>query len=177
VRVIGDEGQQLGIMPPYEALRQARELGLDLVEIAPTAQPPVCRIMDYGKYLYQQSKRAHEAKKHQRSIVVKEIKFRPNVDEHDYQTKRNHAIRFLNEGDKVKAMVQFRGREMSHQELGRSVLQRLIKELEAVGTVENRPRMEGNLFTAILAPNKKHSSGKAAHAQGARPVNPSAIQS
>jgi translation initiation factor IF-3 len=142
-------------MPPYEALKKAREQALDLVEIAPTAQPPVCKIMDYGKFLYQQSKRAHEAKKHQHSIVIKEVKFRPNVDEHDYTFKKNHAIRFLGQGDKVKAVVEFRGREMTHQEIGREVLQRLISEIADHGVPEARPRMEGRFFTAILAPAKK----------------------
>jgi translation initiation factor IF-3 len=153
--VIGDDGEQLGIMPPYEALKKAREQALDLVEIAPTAQPPVCKIMDYGKFLYQQSKRQHEAKKHQHSIVIKEVKFRPNVDEHDYTFKKNHAIRFLGQGDKVKAVVEFRGREMTHQEIGREVLQRLISEIAEHGVPEARPRMEGRFFTAILAPAKK----------------------
>ena len=142
-------------MAPFEALKLAREQGLDLVEISPTAQPPVCKIMDYGKFLYQQSKQAHEARKHQRSIVVKELKFRPNVDEHDYQFKKNNAVRFLAEGDKVKAVVQFRGREITHQEIGREIVQRLIGDLAEVGAVENRPHMEGNMFTVILAPNKK----------------------
>ncbi len=142
-------------MQPFEALKKAREQGLDLVEIAPTAQPPVCKIMDYGKFLYQQSKRAHEAKKHQHSIVIKEVKFRPNVDEHDYTFKKNHAIRFLGQGDKVKAVIEFRGREMTHQEIGREVLQRLIAELAEHGVPEARPRMEGRFFTAILAPTKK----------------------
>ena len=153
--MIGDDGEQLGIMPPYEALKKAREQALDLVEIAPTAQPPVCKIMDYGKFLYQQSKRAHEAKKHQHSIVIKEVKFRPNVDEHDYTFKKNHAIRFLSQGDKVKAVVEFRGREMTHQEIGREVLQRLISEIAEHGVPEARPRMEGRFFTAMLAPAKK----------------------
>ncbi len=142
-------------MPPHEALKTAREQGLDLVEISPTAQPPVCKIMDYGKFLYQQSKRLHEAKKHQRHIVIKEVKFRPNVDEHDYQFKKNHALRFLTEGDKVKATVMFRGREITHQDIGRQVIQRLIEDLAAVGMVENRARMEGHMLSVILAPKKK----------------------
>ncbi len=133
----------------------AREQGLDLVEIAPTAQPPVCKIMDYGKYLYQLSKRAHEAKKHQKHIVVKEVKFRPNVDEHDYQFKKNHAVRFLTDGDKVKATVMFRGREMTHQDIGRQILDRLVTDLAEVGLVENRARMEGNTLSVILTPKKK----------------------
>src|ERR671926_924288 len=152
VRVIDDEGQQLGIMPPYEAIRKAREKNLDLVEISPTAQPPVCRIMDYGKYLYQQEKKEREAKKHQKVITVKEVKFRINVDEHDYQTKKNHVLRFLDEGDKVKATIFFRGREMTRQGLGRQVLDRLIRELGDKAVVEFRPRQEGNTLHLILAP-------------------------
>src|SRR3974390_1892058 len=140
VRVIGDEGQQIGIMPPFEALKMPREKNLDLVEISPTAQPPVCRIMDYGKFLYQKEKQEREARKHQKVITVKEVKFRINVDEHDYQTKKNHVVRFLEEGDKVKATIFFRGREMTRTSLGRQVLERLIKDVEAQSIVEFRPR-------------------------------------
>jgi translation initiation factor IF-3 len=154
VRVIDDEGQQLGIMPPYEAIRKAREKNLDLVEISPTAQPPVCRIMDYGKYLYQQEKKEREAKKHQKTITVKEVKFRINVDDHDYETKKNHVLRFLGEGDKVKATIFFRGREMTRTSLGRQILERLIKDVESESIVEFRPRQEGNTLHAILAPKK-----------------------
>lgn len=152
--MIGDEGQQIGIMPPFEALKMAREKNLDLVEISPTAQPPVCRIMDYGKFLYQKEKQEREAKKHQKVITVKEVKFRINVDEHDYQTKKNHVIRFLEDGDKVKATIFFRGREMTRQSLGRSVLERLIQDVAEKGIVEFRPRQEGNTLHAILAPKK-----------------------
>jgi translation initiation factor IF-3 len=152
--VIGDEGQQIGIMPPFEALKMAREKNLDLVEISPTAQPPVCRIMDYGKFLYQKEKQEREAKKHQKVITVKEVKFRINVDEHDYQTKKNHVIRFLEDGDKVKATIFFRGREMTRQSLGRQVLERLINDIAEKGIVEFRPRQEGNTLHAILAPKK-----------------------
>jgi translation initiation factor IF-3 len=155
VRVIGDEGQQIGIMPPFEALKMAREKNLDLVEISPTAQPPVCRIMDYGKFLYQQEKREREAKKHQKTITVKEVKFRINVDDHDYETKKNHVLRFLDEGDKVKATIFFRGREMTRQSLGRGILERLIKDVEHKGLVEFRPRQEGNTLHLILAPKKE----------------------
>ena len=154
VRVIDDEGQQLGIMPPYEAIRKAREKNLDLVEISPTAQPPVCRIMDYGKFLYQQEKKEREAKKHQKTITVKEVKFRINVDDHDYETKKNHVLRFLDEGDKVKATIFFRGREMTRTSLGRQILERLIKDVEPEAIVEFRPRQEGNTLHAILAPKK-----------------------
>jgi translation initiation factor IF-3 len=152
--VIDDEGNQIGILPPYEALKMAREKNLDLVEISPTAQPPVCRIMDYGKYLYQQEKKEREAKKHQKVIVVKEVKFRINVDDHDYETKKNHVLRFLDEGDKVKATIFFRGREMTRTGLGREILERLIKDVEEKGMVEFRPRQEGNTLHAILAPKK-----------------------
>jgi translation initiation factor IF-3 len=152
VRVIGAENEQLGIMPPQQALRIAEERGLDLVEVAPTANPPVCRIMDYGKYLYQLNKKLHEAKKHQKNIVVKEVKFRPNTDEHDYEFKKNHIIRFLKQGDKVKATVFFRGREIVHQSIGRALLDRLVEELAEIGAVEARPKMEGPNLIAIFSP-------------------------
>jgi translation initiation factor IF-3 len=160
IRVIDDEGKQIGILPPYEALRMARERNLDLVEISPTAQPPVCRIMDYGKFLYQQEKKEREAKKHQKTIVVKEVKFRINVDDHDYETKKNHVLRFLDEGDKVKATIFFRGREMTRTGLGRGILERLIKDIGDQGIVEFRPRQEGNTLHAILAPNTKKPGEK-----------------
>jgi translation initiation factor IF-3 len=152
--VIDDEGQQIGILPPFEALKMAREKNLDLVEISPTATPPVCRIMDYGKFLYQQEKKEREAKKHQKVITVKEVKFRINVDDHDYETKKNHVLRFLDEGDKVKATIFFRGREMTRTNLGRQILERLIKDVEPKAIVEFRPRQEGNTLHAILAPKK-----------------------
>jgi translation initiation factor IF-3 len=161
VRVIGDEGEQIGIMPPFEALKMARERNLDLVEISPTAQPPVCRIMDYGKFLYQNEKREREAKKKQKTITVKEVKFRINVDDHDYDTKKNHVLRFLDEGDKVKATIFFRGREMTRQSLGRQILERLIKDVEHKGLVEFRPRQEGNTLHLILAPKKDAGGGGA----------------
>ena len=134
--MIDETGQQLGIMPPPQALTIARQKGLDLVEISPTAVPPVCRIMDFGKYQYQEQKRSREAKKHQRVIEVKEIKFRPKVDEHDYQFKKKHIERFLGDGDKVKATIFFRGREMAHPEIGRRILERLIGELGEVALAE-----------------------------------------
>ena len=171
VRVIDDEGNQLGIMTPFEALKIAREKTLDLVEVSPTAQPPVCRIMDYGKYLYQQEKREREAKKHQHQIVVKEVKFRINVDDHDYDTKKNHVLRFLAEGDKVKATIFFRGREMTRQSLGRGILDRLIKDLGDKAIVEFRPRQEGNTLHLILAPPKTQAPAKPPKAE-ARPQTP-----
>ena len=154
MRVIDDEGKQLGILPPFEALKLAREKNFDLVEVSPTAQPPVCRIMDFGKYLYEQEKKERAAKKHQKIITVKEVKFRINVDEHDYEFKKNHVIRFLEDGDKVKATIFFRGREMTHTNLGRQILDRLIKDVGDKCVVEFRPRMEGNTLHAILAPKK-----------------------
>ena len=141
-------------MPPQDALKVALERGLDLVEVAPTATPPVCRIMDYGKYLYQLNKKLHEAKRHQKNITVKEVKFRPNTDDHDYEFKKNHIIRFLQQGDKVKATVFFRGREIVHQSIGRALLDRLVEELNGVGAVEAKPRMEGPHLTTIFAPKK-----------------------
>jgi translation initiation factor IF-3 len=153
--VIDDQGEQLGIMAPFDALKIARERGLDLVEVSPTAQPPVCRIMDFGKYMYEQEKKERQAKKNQKTFVVKEVKFRINVDEHDYQTKKNHVLRFLDEGDKVKATIFFRGREMTRQGLGREILSRLIQDIADKGIVENMPRQEGNTLHLILAPPKK----------------------
>ncbi|HUK48928.1 MAG TPA: translation initiation factor IF-3 [Terriglobales bacterium] len=170
IRVIDDEGKQIGVLPPFEALKMARERNLDLVEISPTAQPPVCRIMDYGKFLYQQEKKEREAKKHQKTITVKEVKFRINVDDHDYETKKNHVLRFLGEGDKVKATIFFRGREMTRTGLGREILERLIKDIGDQGIVEFRPRQEGNTLHAILAPNAKKPGEK----QGPPPQQPRA---
>ncbi len=152
--MIDDEGKQIGILQPFEALKLAREKNLDLVEVSPTAQPPVCRIMDFGKYIYEQEKKERAAKKHQKVITVKEVKFRINVDEHDYEFKKNHVLRFLEDGDKVKATIFFRGREMTHTNLGRQILERLIKDIGDKGIVEFRPRMEGNTLHAILAPKK-----------------------
>src|SRR5215470_1494727 len=172
IRVIDDEGNQIGIMPPFEALKMAREKNLDLVEISPTAQPPVCRIMDYGKYLYQQEKKEREAKKHQKQIVVKEVKFRINVDDHNYETKKNHVLRFLDEGDKVKATIFFRGREMTRTNLGRQILERLIKDVESKSIVEFRPRQEGNTLHAILAPKKDETGGKKEKPKVATPPPP-----
>ncbi|MCU1285821.1 MAG: Translation initiation factor 3 [Acidobacteriales bacterium] len=153
--MIGAEGEQIGVLPIFEAIKAAKEKGLDLVEISPTAVPPVCRIQDYGKFLYEQGKKDKASKKTQKNISLKEVKFSINVDEHDFQTKKNHAIRFLAEGDKVKASLRFKGREMSHRNLGRDVLDRLIKELGDKALVEFAPRMEGNTMHAILVPAKK----------------------
>jgi translation initiation factor IF-3 len=155
IRVIDENGQQLGILAPFEALKIARERGLDLVEVSPTAQPPVCRIQDYGKFLYEKDKSDRAARKKQKVITVKEVKFSVTVDEHDYQTKKNQAVRFLSEGDKVKASLRFKGRQMAHRELGYAIINRLIQDMGDVGVVEFMPRMEGTTLHAILAPGKK----------------------
>jgi translation initiation factor IF-3 len=155
IRVIDENGEQLGILPPFEALKIARERGLDLVEVSPTAQPPVCRIQDYGKFLYEKDKSDRAARKKQKVIVVKEVKFSVTVDEHDYQTKKNQAVRFLGEGDKVKASLRFKGRQMAHRELGYAIINRLIQDMGDAGVVEFMPRMEGTTLHAILAPGKK----------------------
>lgn len=144
----------IGVMAPQQALSLARERGYDLVEIAPQAEPPVCRIIDFGKYLYEQKKKAHEAKKKQVVIEVKEIKFRPATDQHDYNFKMKHAQEILKGGDKVKATVRFRGREITHKELGYQLLERLIADLADSGVLEVRPRLEGMQMTAIFAPKK-----------------------
>jgi translation initiation factor IF-3 len=164
VRVIDDEGNQLGIMTPFDAIKKAKEKNLDLVEVSPSAVPPVCRIMDFGKYIYQTEKREREAKKNQKVIVVKEVKFRINVDDHDYDTKKNHVLRFLEEGDKVKATIFFRGREMTRQMLGVKILERLIVDIGDHGIVEFRPRQEGNTLHLILAPKKAVTQEKKAKA-------------
>ena len=149
------EGEQLGIVNIRAALQMAEEAGVDLVEIAPTAKPPVCRIMDYGKFKYQEQKRAHEAKQKQKQVQVKEVKLRPGTDENDYQIKLRNMTRFLEEGDKVKVTLRFRGREMAHQEFGMRQLERIKADLEAVGQVEQMPKMEGRQMIMIIAPAKK----------------------
>jgi translation initiation factor IF-3 len=152
--VIDEEGQQLGILTPQKALEIARERGFDLVEVAPQANPPVCRIVDFGKFLYEQKKRAHDAKRKQVVIEVKEIKFRPATDEHDYNFKMKHAKEILADGNKVKATVRFRGREITHKELGMRLLERLEKDLAESGTIEFRPRLEGMQITVVFSPKK-----------------------
>jgi len=142
-------------MTPEQALAIARSRELDLVEVAPGANPPVCRIMNYGKFQYQKSKRAHEAKKHQKQVVMKEVKFRPKTEEHDFLFKKNNIARFLSEGNKAKATVVFRGREVTHQEIGRKLMDRLVLELGEVADVERAPKMEGYALVAIFLP-KKH---------------------
>ncbi len=166
--MIDEEGGQLGIMPPFEALKLAKGQGLDLVEVAPTANPPVCRVINYGKYLYQLSKRQHEARKHQKSVGLKEVKMRPRTSVHDFETKRNKVVDFLQEGAKVKITIMFRGREMAHRDLGFNMINRLIQEVGDAGQVEARPRLEGPNLTAIMAPKK--AAGKA----GPPPPRPAA---
>jgi translation initiation factor IF-3 len=159
VRVIGDDGEQLGVMDTRDAVRAAREKGLDLVEVAATADPPVCRIIDFGKFQYEQKKKANEAKKKQVIITVKEVKFRPGTDDHDYEYRMKHARDWLAGGDKVKATIWFRGREMTHRELGARILEKLEKDLADVGEPELRPRMEGNQMFLIFGP-KRHKTAK-----------------
>jgi len=153
--VIGEEGEQMGVMDVRDAIRSARERGLDLVEVAPNADPPVCRIIDFGKFQYEAKKKANEAKKKQVTITVKEVKFRPGTDVHDYEYRMKHAREWLGDGDKVKATIWFRGREMTHRELGARILEKLEQDLADVGEVEARPRMEGNQMFIIFGP-KRH---------------------
>jgi len=174
IRVIDENGVQLGIMAPFEALRVARERGLDLVEVSPTAIPPVCRIQDYGRYLYEKEKSERAARKKQKVITVKEVKFSVTVDEHDYQTKKNQAVRFLSDGDKVKASLRFRGRQMAHRDLGYKIINRLIQDIGETGVVEFMPRMEGTTLHAILAPAKKEAARPKAPPEAAAPRPPAA---
>ena len=155
MRLIGEDGEQIGIVAIRRALELADEAGVDLVEIAPLAQPPVCRIMDFGKFKYAEAKKAHEAKLKQKQIQVKEIKFRPGTDEGDYQIKLRNLIKFLQEGDKTKVTLRFRGREMAHQEFGVRLLERVKADLEEYGTVEQFPKMEGRQLIMVIAPHKK----------------------
>ena len=152
VRVIADDGAQLGILPVFEAIRAAEERGLDLVEVAPQAEPPVCKIMDFGKYKYEQAKKAHESKKHQKIIQLKEVKMRPGTDVHDYNFKLNNAKRFLGEGNKVKVTVIFRGREMAHTELGNALLNKVVVDIQEAGNIEQMPKQEGRALSMVIAP-------------------------
>jgi len=154
-RLIGADGEQLGIFDVRDALRKADDEGYDLVEIAPQADPPVCKIMDYGKFRYEQSMKAKAARKHQQKIEIKEMKFRPKVDVHDYNTKKKHILRFLDAGAKVKVTIMFRGREMAHPELGLNILVRLAEELEDLAVIENQPKLEGRNMHMLISPLKK----------------------
>lgn len=154
VRLIDDAGEQRGVMAPRDAMKIAAEKGLDLVEIAPNANPPVCRIMDYGKYKYEQSKREKEAKKNQKTISVKEVKLRPSIEDHDFMTKARNAAKFLADGDKVKVTIMFRGREITHPELGQELCERFAEELSGVAKVEKPAKVEGRNMIMILAPSR-----------------------
>ncbi|MBK7422344.1 MAG: translation initiation factor IF-3 [Propionivibrio sp.] len=155
IRLVGEESEALGIMSVRQALQLAEEAGVDLVEIAPMAQPPVCRIMDYGKFKYQEQKRQHEQKLKQKQVQVKEVKFRPGTDENDYQIKLRNMTRFLQEDDKVKVTLRFRGREMAHQEIGMRQIERIRTDLQDFAAVEQMPKMEGRQMVMILTPSKK----------------------
>lgn len=154
--MVGPEGEQLGVLITRDALQRAEELELDLVEVAPNAEPPVCKLMDYGKFRYQQQKRAHEAKKKQAIVQIKEVKVRPKIDEHDYQFKLKHVLRFLEDGDKAKLTVVFRGREIVHRQIGESLLERFVEDTKEFGEVEAAPKMEGrNLMMILVAKSPK----------------------
>ena len=165
MRLVAENGDQLGIKTVMEALRLAEEANVDLVEIAPLANPPVCKLMDYGKFRYREQKKEHEAKRKQKQIQVKEIKFRPGTDEGDYKIKLGKLIAFLEEGDKAKVTLRFRGREMAHKEFGERLLERVRKDLDAVGVVEQFPKLEGRQMVMVLAPKKKGPPVKEAKAK------------
>ena len=174
MRLVGENAEQLGIVSVAEALRMAEERNVDLVEIAPTAQPPVCKLMDYGKFRYREQKKAHEAKLKQKQIQVKEIKFRPGTDEGDYKIKLGKLIQFLEAGDKAKVTLRFRGREMAHQEFGVRLLERVKADLEGVGLVEQFPKLEGRQMVMVLAPKKKGVPPKARPKAKKEAVKPAA---
>jgi len=168
VRLVGADGEQIGVKPLPEALHIAREHDLDLVEVAPNANPPVCKIMDFGKYKYEQDVRRKESRRKTSNVVIKEMKFRPKIDEHDYTTKTKHVERFLNEGSKVKITIMFRGREMAHPELGKKILDRIAEQVKDVGNVEAAPRVDGRNMLMVLAPVKKQEP-KGSKPRPARP--------
>ncbi len=161
---MGADGEQIGVISTQDALRQAQELDLDLVEVAPQADPPVCRIMDYGKYKYERDIRQKEARKKQSRVDLKEIKFRPKIDPHDYATKKGHVSRFLTSGAKVKVTIMFRGREMAHTDLGRKILDRLVTDLGESIVVESMPKQEGRNMIMVIAPNKRYQEQRAKEA-------------
>ena len=174
IRLIDESGQQVGIMKTADALKIAQERDLDLVEVAPEAKPPVCRILDYSKYKYEQAQKQKAARKHQTQINVREIKFRPKIAQHDYDTKKGHVIRFLNGRDKVKVTIMFRGREMAHPERGEQLLNRLADELGELAVVEQRPQQDGRNMVMMLAPSKTAAGDEAA---GARRTTPARARS
>nr|WP_244437655.1 translation initiation factor IF-3 [Roseivivax isoporae] len=154
IRLIGPDGENVGVVTPARGLELAEAAGLDLVEISPNATPPVCKIMDFGKFKYEQQKREAEARKKQKVIEVKEVKFRPNTDTHDYEVKMKNVVKFLEHGDKVKVTLRFRGREMAHQNLGRDLLERVAEDVKEIGKVENMPKMEGRQMVMMIGPVK-----------------------
>lgn len=166
MRLIGAEGEQAGVVTVAEALRLATEAELDLVEIAPNAEPPVCRIMDFGKFIFEQNKKQHAARRKQKQIQVKEVKFRPTTEEGDYQIKLRNLVRFLTEGDKAKITLRFRGRELQHQELGVNLLKRVEADLTEIGVVEQFPRLEGKQMVMVIAPKRKEKGGVSAKVTG-----------
>jgi translation initiation factor IF-3 len=170
VRVIGDDGQQIGVMKTDEALRYAQDRDLDLVEVAAEARPPVCRVLDYSKYKYEQAQKVKAAKKHQQQIVIREIKFRPKIAQHDYDTKKGHVERFLRHKDKVKITIMFRGREVTHPERGRMILDRLAEELAELAIIEQRPNLDGRNMTMMLGPSKAVLAGTIDNATTAPPA-------
>ncbi len=155
IRLIGAEGENVGVVTPHRAMDMAEQAGLDLVEISPNANPPVCKIMDYGKFKYEQQKRESEARKKQKTIEVKEVKFRPGTDTHDYDVKMRNVFKFLEGGDKVKVTLRFRGREMAHQQLGRELLERVAEDVKDLGKIENMPKMEGRQMVMMIGPLPK----------------------
>jgi len=165
IRLIGADGEQIGIKSTDEALKYAWDMNLDLVEVAPDAKPPVCRVMDYSKYKYEQEQKAKLARKHQSTITIKEIKLRPKIDPHDHATKKGHVVRFLKNRDKVKVTIMFRGREMAHTELGAKLLDRLARDLNEISQVEAAPKQDGRNMTMVLAPVKKAAKGQQSKAE------------
>ncbi len=155
VRVVDDQGEQLGVMPTYKAVEIAREKGMDLVEVAPNSRPPVCKMMDYGKFVFQKNKAQQAARRKQKQTQIKEIKFRPNTEKGDYDTKMRHLVEFLEEGDKIKVTLRFRGREMAHQQRGMELLMRVRDDLVELASVEQMPKMEGRQMIMVMAPKKK----------------------
>ena len=185
VRLIGDDGNQVGVLPTEEALRYAQERDLDLVEVAPDAKPPVCRVLDYSKYKYEQEQKAKAARKHQKQVNVREIKLRPKIADNDYETKKNHVVRFLTGDDRVKVTIMFRGREQSHPERGTNLLMRLAEDVDDLGVIESRPLQDGRNMTMLLGPQRKkveespkpEGSGEAGAAKPAEAEKPVAAKS
>ncbi|NUW37295.1 translation initiation factor IF-3 [Nonomuraea sp. SMC257] len=161
VRLVGPNGEQVGIVSIHDALKLAQEADLDLVEVAATARPPVCKLMDYGKFKYESAMKAREARKNQAHTIIKEIKLRPKIDPHDYETKKGHVVRFLKAGDKVKVTIMFRGREQSRPELGFRLLQRLAEDVQELGFVESQPKQDGRNMIMVIGPHKKKAEAKA----------------